>query len=97
MLLPSVLRTVVPLVAGWIIVALTHLGFSLGSDTAQTAVTLAVAGSYYVLFRLVERLAEKLGGPAWVKGAAGALLGWARPPRYRSTDDVADLIRQSRS
>ncbi|MER6632344.1 hypothetical protein ABT301_29690 [Streptomyces sp. NPDC000987] len=97
MLLPSLLRTVVPLVAGWIIVALTHLGFSLDSDTARSAVTLAVAGAYYVLFRLVERLVEKAGGPAWVRGAAGALLGYAKPPRYRPTDDVADLVRQSRA
>ncbi|KUN32563.1 hypothetical protein AQJ11_03290 [Streptomyces corchorusii] len=97
MLLISLLRTVVPLVAGWIIVALTHLGFSLDSNTAQAAVTLAVAGVYYVVFRLVERTVEKFGGPAWVKGAAGALLGWAQPPRYKPTDDVAELVRQSRS
>lgn len=96
MLLPSILRTVVPLVAGWIIVALAHLGFSLDSNTAQAAVTLAVAAAYYIVFRLVERIVEKTGGPAWLKGAAGALLGYAQPPRYRSTDNVAELIRQSR-
>ncbi|MER6557859.1 hypothetical protein ABT300_08840 [Streptomyces sp. NPDC001027] len=95
-LFPSVLRTVVPLVAGWIIVALTGLGFSVGSDTVQSAITLAVAGAYYLVFRLVERLVEKAGGPPWLKGAAGALLGYAQPPRYRSSDDVAELIRQSR-
>ncbi|MGW4731855.1 hypothetical protein ACWEQC_22275 [Streptomyces shenzhenensis] len=96
MLLPSLLRTIVPLVAGWIIVALTGLGFSLDSNTAQSAVTLGVAGAYYVAFRLVERVVEKMGGPAWLKGAAGALLGYAQPPRYKSTDDVPELIRQSR-
>ncbi|CAM5476273.1 MULTISPECIES: hypothetical protein [Streptomyces] len=97
MLLPSLLRTVVPLVAGWIIVAVTHLGFGLDSNTAQAAVTLAVAGAYYLVFRLVERVAERVAWPVWIKGAAGALLGYARPPKYRSTDDVADLLRQSRS
>jgi hypothetical protein len=96
-LFPSLLRTVVPLVAGWIIVALTGLGFTLDSDTAKSAVTLAVAGAYYLLFRVLERAAEKFGGPVWLKGAVGALLGYARPPRYTSTDDVADLIRQSRT
>ncbi|KUN37886.1 hypothetical protein AQJ30_15355 [Streptomyces longwoodensis] len=96
-MLPSVLRTVVPLVAGWAIVALTHLGFTLDSETAQAAVTLLVAGAYYLLFRLLERAVEKFGGPPWIQGAAGALLGYARPPRYRPTDDVGDLIRQSRS
>ncbi|MER7477468.1 hypothetical protein ABTX60_07395 [Streptomyces sp. NPDC126510] len=96
MLLPSLLRTVVPLVAGWIIVALTGLGFSLDSDTAQSAVALAVAGAYYLVFRLVERAAEKAAWPAWVKGAAGVLLGYARPPRYKPTDDARELLRQSR-
>ncbi|CAL9614210.1 hypothetical protein SUDANB1_05692 [Streptomyces sp. enrichment culture] len=97
MLLPSVLRTVVPLVAGWIIVALTRLGFTLDSNTAQAAVTLAVAAAYYLVFRLVERTTERLGGPLWLKGAAGMLLGYARPPRYKPTDDAAELIRQSRT
>ncbi|PWI06543.1 hypothetical protein DIZ27_32915 [Streptomyces sp. NWU339] len=97
MLLPSLLRTVVPLVAGWILVALTGLGFSLESDVAQTGVAFAVAGVYYLVFRLVERAAEKFGGPVWLKGAVGALLGYAQPPRYKSTDDVAELLRQSRS
>jgi RsiW-degrading membrane proteinase PrsW (M82 family) len=96
-LFPSILRTVVPLVAGWIIVALTGLGFSLNSNTAQAAVTLAAAGTYYVVFRLVERAAEKFGGPVWLRGTVGALLGYARPPHYKPTDDVAELIRQSRT
>lgn len=97
MLLPSLLRSVVPLVAGWIIVALTGLGLSIDSEVAQSAVALGVAGGYYVVFRLVERFTEKWGGPAWLKGAAGALLGYARPPQYKPTDDVGELLRQSRS
>jgi hypothetical protein len=96
-LLPSVLRTVVPLVAGWIIVALTGLGFTLDSNKAQAGVTLAIVAAYYLVFRLVERAAEKLGGPLWLKGAAGMLLGYARPPKYAPTDDVGELIRQSRT
>jgi hypothetical protein len=96
MLLPSLLRTVVPLVAGWVIVALTGLGFSVASNKVQTAITLAVAAAYYVVFRLVERTAEKYRGPAWLRGIAGALLGYARPPQYKSTEDVAELVRQSR-
>ncbi|WP_406321891.1 hypothetical protein [Streptomyces sp. NBC_00519] len=96
MLLPSLLRTVVPIVAGWVIVALTHLGFSLDNGTAQAAVTLAAAGAYYVVFRLVEWTAEKSNGPVWLKSAAGLLLGYARPPWYKSADDVAELVRQSR-
>lgn len=96
MLLPSILRTVVPLVAGWVIVTLTGAGFTVDSRSAQAAVTLAVTAAYYLLFRLIERLTEKFGGPPWVRAAAGLLLGYARPPRYRPTDDVADLARQGR-
>lgn len=97
MLLPSVLRTAVPMVAGWVIVAVTGLGFTLDSQVAQTAVAFAVAGAYYLVFRLVERIAEKTGGPDWLRGAVGALLGYARPPQYKRSDDVADLLRQSRT
>ncbi|MET9461960.1 hypothetical protein ABZY05_44215 [Streptomyces canus] len=97
MLLPSLLRTLVPLLAGWIIVALTGLGFTLDSNSAQTAVAFAVAGAYYVVFRLVERAAEKFGGLPWLQSAVGALLGYARPPRYKPTDDVVELLRQSRA
>ncbi|MEU1180669.1 hypothetical protein ABZ464_24020 [Streptomyces sp. NPDC005820] len=97
MLLPSVLRTLVPLFAGWVIVVVSRLGFSVDSHTVQTAITLGVAAAYYVVFRFVERLAEKYHGPAWLKGAAGVLLGYAKPPRYQATDDVAELLRQSRT
>ncbi|MCM3264759.1 hypothetical protein M3765_12105 [Streptomyces thermoviolaceus] len=96
-MLPSLLRTIVPLVAGWLIVTLSHLGVRLDSDSAQAAVTLAVSAGYYVLFRLVERTVQHFGGPAWLQSAAGALLGWARPPHYQRTDDIADLVRQSQS
>lgn len=96
-MLPSLLRTVVPLVAGWLIVTLGHVGFSLDSDSAQAAVTAAVSAAYYLLFRIVERAAEHFGGPAWLQGAAGALLGWARPPHYQRTDDALELVRRSRS
>jgi hypothetical protein len=78
-----------------VIVTVSHLGFSLDSDSAQAAVTLAVSAGYYVLFRLVERTVEHFGGPAWLQGAAGALLGWARPPHYQRTDDIA--TRSSRT
>ncbi|MDX3070542.1 hypothetical protein PV518_51970 [Streptomyces sp. ND04-05B] len=96
MLLPSILRTVVPMVAGWVIVALSGLGLSVDSQTLGVAIAFAVAAAYYVLFRVVERLVERFGGPAWVKATAGLLLGYAKPPRYKATDDVTDLIRQSR-
>ncbi len=95
MLLPSILRTVVPLLAGWAITVLSGLGLSADSTAVAGGVTVATAAVYYLLFRLAERAAEHLGVP-WLRAAAGVALGYARPPRYESTDDVAALIRASR-
>jgi hypothetical protein len=96
MLLPSILRTIVPLLAGWAITVLSGLGLSADSTTVSGGITVAVAAVYYLAFRIVERLTEKLGGPAWVRAAAGLLLGYAKPPRYEATDDIAALVRASR-
>ncbi|MFE7112139.1 hypothetical protein ACFU98_33035 [Streptomyces sp. NPDC057575] len=41
-------------------------------------IAFAVPAAYCPLFRFVERAVEKFNGPAWVKGAAGALIGYAR-------------------
>lgn len=97
MLFPSVLRTVVPLLAGWAITALSGLGLDADSTTVAGGATVAVSGAYYLVFRVVERATEKFGGPVWLRTASGLLLGYARPPRYESTDDVKALIRASRS
>src|SRR3954470_1688258 len=97
MLLPSILRTVVPLLAGWVITVLSGLGLASDSTTVSGGITVAVAAVYYLVFRVAERVAEKLGGPAWVRAAAGLLLGYAKPPGYESTDDVTALVRASRS
>jgi hypothetical protein len=97
MLLPSILRTVVPLLAGWAITVLTGLGLHADSTAVAGGVTVAVAAGYYLVFRVVERLAEKWRGPVWLLTVVGLLLGYARPPRYESTDDVAALVRASRS
>ncbi|MFJ2110646.1 hypothetical protein ACIOEX_01735 [Streptomyces sp. NPDC087850] len=94
-LFPSVLRTVVPLLAGWALTVLTGLGLNADSTTVASGVTIAVSATYYLLFRLIERAAEYLDMP-WFRAAAGVLLGYARPPRYESTDDVEALIRASR-
>lgn len=96
MLLPSILRTVVPLLAGWAITVLSGLGLEADSATVAGGVTVAIAAAYYLVFRVVERLAERLRGPAWLRTTSGLLLGYARPPRYESTDDVQALIRASR-
>ncbi|MBN0043129.1 hypothetical protein JS756_03165 [Streptomyces actuosus] len=95
MLLPSILRTVVPLLAGWAVTVLSGLGLHADSTAVAGGVTVAVAAAYYLLFRLVERAAEHLSIP-WLQAAAGVALGYARPPRYESTDEIAALVRASR-
>ncbi|WP_281155177.1 hypothetical protein [Streptomyces sp. HYC2] len=96
MLFPSALRTLVPMLAGWAITVLSGLGLHADSTTVAGGITVAVAACYYLLFRIVERLAEKMGGPAWLLLMVGLLLGYARPPQYESGDDIEALIRASR-
>lgn len=95
----SYMRTAVPLVVGWVLVATGWLGFHVASQTASNAVALAVAGVYYAVFRALEHYAQKLQVP-WLRTAAGVLLGWARPPAYPhpepSDGGVAALARRSR-
>lgn len=92
---PSIMRTFVPLLAGWVLTFLTGLGLTVDSGTVAGGITIAVAAAYYVVFRVAERVAERLRVP-WLRTAAGLALGYARPPRYTPTDSVEALIRSSR-
>ena len=76
---PSVMRTVVPLVVGWVITALTSLGVDFGSERTTAVVTVVISGAYYTLFRLLEH-ASPTGGKA--EKFFGLLLGFVRPPVY---------------
>lgn len=87
---PSVMRTVVPLVAGVLITALAHIGVNFGSETTTSVVTAVIAGAYYTLFRLLERVAPT-GGKA--EKLFGLLLGFARPPVYPVSGTVAASAR----
>ena len=80
-LFPSVLRTAVPLLVGWIVTGTGALGVHVDSTTVAGGVTAAVALAYYLLFRILESAATHL---SWepLRVAAGLLLGWARPPHY---------------
>ncbi|WP_432193820.1 hypothetical protein [Streptomyces sp. bgisy027] len=77
----SYMRTGIPLVAGGVLSLTGRLGIPVDSEAALTVVTLGLAGVYYLAFRGLEALAERL---AWqpLQLAAGVLLGWARPPQY---------------
>lgn len=78
---PSVMRTVVPLGAGWLVSLAALAGVDVDGTTATTAVTAGAAAAYYGVFRGLEQLAVRL---RWapLRVAAGWLLGWARPPQY---------------
>lgn len=95
-LFASIMRTLVPLLAGWVLTLLTGLGLSADSGTVAGGITIAVAAAYYIAFRVTERVAERLRVP-WMRTAAGLALGYARPPQYTPTDDVEALIRASRT
>lgn len=89
-LLASLLRTVVPLAAGWVLTVTGALGIDV--DTAETAglVTAAVTAGYYLLLRLAEQAAAKL---RWepLRLVAGVLLGWARPPQYERPSEPGTI------
>ncbi|NDZ63547.1 hypothetical protein [Streptomyces cyaneofuscatus] len=77
----STMRTVVPLVAGWLLTLAANAGLDLDSTAATNAVMLVLAVAYYLVFRLLELAGQRAEGTA-LQNIAGALLGWARPPAY---------------
>lgn len=77
----STMRTVVPLVAGWLISLALWAGVDVDSQAVVTAVTLVLAVAYYVLFRVLEIVGQRARGDL-LQRVAGLFLGWARPPAY---------------
>lgn len=71
--LPSVVRTAVPIVAGIVLVALAKLGLSLDDGVATTLAESLVAVVYYTGVRFLETR----GNAQW-----GWLLGLAKAPAY---------------
>lgn len=91
-LLASVLRTLVPLLAGWLLTVAGWLGIEADSAAVAGGVTAAVSAVYYLLFRLAEQAADRLGW-APLRVVAGVLLGWARPPQYEQSTTVPLRVR----
>lgn len=75
----SLMRTLVPLVAGWLITLAVSLGVNLDSGVVTTMVTTLITLAYYAVFRFLENAAKS--APKMQK-LFGVLLGWARPPDY---------------
>jgi len=77
----STMRTLVPIVAGLVLSLAGRLGIPVDSETASLLVFAGLSAAYYLAFRGLEALAERM---AWqpLQTFAGILLGWARPPQY---------------
>ncbi|MEV0472793.1 hypothetical protein OG194_29535 [Streptomyces sp. NBC_01288] len=83
-LFPSVMRTLVPLIAGWLLTLAVRAGVTIDSEKVTSAVTVTLVLAYYVAFRLLEFIGTRLRGNG-LQRVAGFLLGWARPPAYPDT------------
>ncbi|MFH9957302.1 hypothetical protein ACH4OX_24255 [Streptomyces roseolus] len=81
--LASILRTVVPLLAGWILTVTGAVGVEVDSVALAGGITAAVTVAYYVILRALEAGAERIGWEP-LRLVAGLLLGWARPPQYET-------------
>ncbi|MFF2774868.1 hypothetical protein ACFVU3_08155 [Streptomyces sp. NPDC058052] len=79
--LASILRTVVPLLAGWILTVTGAVGVEVDSAAVAGGVTAALTLAYYIVFRVLEVLAGHIGWEP-LRLVAGLVLGWARPPAY---------------
>lgn len=97
----SAMRTLVPLGVGLVLSLTGRLGIPVDSEQAALIVLVVLAAAYYLVFRGLEWLAERL---SWrpLQLAAGVLLGWARPPSYGagnlppvSPEELAVLRRQT--
>lgn len=77
----STMRTLVPIVAGLVLSLAGRLGIPVDSDTAALVVLAGLSAVYYLAFRGLEALAERM---AWLplQTLAGVFLGWAKPPQY---------------
>ncbi|MFE7947423.1 hypothetical protein [Streptomyces sp. NPDC057426] len=91
-LLASLLRTVVPLLAGWFLTVTGALGIDVDSTAVAGGITVAVTAAYYALLRLAEEAAARIGWEP-LRLVAGLLLGWARPPEYQAPRTVPVRLR----
>lgn len=86
----SFMRTLVPLLAGWVLSVAQVLGVEADSTAVAGGVSVALAAVYYAAFRAVEAGAERLGWEP-LRVVAGVLLGWARPPEYSGRGGDGEL------
>lgn len=78
-LLASLIRTVVPLVVGYIVAALTKWGVPVNADDVANLVNGFVSAGLALAYYLLVRLAEVFGSSKF-----GWLLGFAKAPIYKA-------------
>lgn len=70
----SLIRTIVPMIVGWLVTTLQPLGMDIDTATTAAFLTMVLGAVYYAVVRALEaKLGEKWG---W-------LLGLARSPEYK--------------
>jgi len=72
---PSLVRTIVPMIVGWVIAQLAVHGLSLPPGTVEQVVTWLITAAYYGAVRLLETRFK----PVW-----GWLLGLPKAPTYQA-------------
>lgn len=77
----STMRTLVPIGVGLLLSLAGRLGIPVDSESAALVVLAGLTAAYYLAFRGLEALAERM---AWqpLQTIAGIFLGWAKPPQY---------------
>jgi hypothetical protein len=78
-LLPSILRTLVPLIVGYFAAWPAAKWLGLTDEQVTSLITAVITAAYYLLVRALEQVAPQFG---W-------LLGWAAPPEYEHPADAA--------
>jgi len=91
-LFTSLMRTVVPIVAGLLLGLAARVGLDLDEGAVTAYVTAGLTAGYYALWRVLEDLADRLGWEP-LRTLAGVLLGWARPPLYEQPTTVPLKVR----
>jgi len=91
----SAARTLVPLVAAWLISAAGFFGVPVGEGQATAAAVLVVAAAWWSAGRGLEWAGDRLGW-AWLRHAGGVMVGWPRQPAYRRPgvpEDLEGIVR----
>jgi hypothetical protein len=91
-LFTSLMRTLVPVVAGLVLGLAARVGLDLDDGMVTTYVTAALTAGYYTLWRALEELAGRLGWEP-LRTLAGLLLGWAKPPQYEQPATVPVRVK----